>query len=226
MSYLVKGAFIEYGTDFLGPVPNVVIFQFNPESLSRNIQIPQRPTGSKGRETSQAGELPVEKITLKAYFSAADELGSRNRLARTFGIGPRLAALEKMSRPENPDSPFSKAIDEIGDTIFSGSNKNLDQLVTQPIPREKYPRILFIWGLTRVLPVIIDSLSINEQEYDNRLNPVRAEVSLGLSVITIDKCSDDKVARGAVTYSTLAKDSQATANLANQVSQVIDLIPF
>ena len=62
MPYLLKGALIEYGSDFLGPIPNVVIFQFNPESLTRNIQIPNRPTGAGSRETTQAGDIPVEKI--------------------------------------------------------------------------------------------------------------------------------------------------------------------
>lgn len=223
MPYLLKGALIEYGTDFLGPIPNVVIFQFNPESLSRTIEIPARPTGATSRETSQAGEVPVERINLTAHFSAADQLGENNVLVRTFGIGPRLAALEKMVRPhQSPGGLIGEALDAIGDAIFGGGTDN----PTQPIPRESYPRILFIWGLTRVLPVIIDSLSINEQEYDSLLNPIRAEVTLGLSVITLGECSDDELAKGALSYSNLAKDTQAAANLANTASQVVDLIPF
>jgi hypothetical protein len=223
MPYLLKGALIEYGSDFLGPLPNVVIFQFNPESLTRNIQIPTRPTGATGRETSQAGEKPVEKITLTAHFSAADQLKSNNPLARAFGIGPQIAALEKMVHPAGKiSSLIGEAIDAIGDTIFGGG----DTGPTQPIPREKYPRILFIWGLTRVLPVVIDSMNITEQQYDNLLNPIQAEVSLGLSVLTIDPCSDDLVAKGAIEYTNLAKEAQAIANLANTAQQVADIIPF
>ena len=71
---LVRGALIEYGTDLLGPIPNVVIFQFNPESLSRSLQIPQRPTGPTQRETTQAGQKTFEKISFKAHFSAANML--------------------------------------------------------------------------------------------------------------------------------------------------------
>ena len=66
---LLRGALIEYASDFLGPLPNLVIFQFNPDTLTRNFQIPQRPTGAASRETSQAGEIPVEKINLTASFS-------------------------------------------------------------------------------------------------------------------------------------------------------------
>lgn len=224
MSYLLRGALIEYGSDFLGPIPNVVIFQFNPESLSRSIEIPQRPSGSGSRETDQAGDVPVEKITLKAYFSAADKLKDDNVLARTFGIGPQLAALEKMTRPAGAISgAIGQAIDAVGDAIFAGGNAGEP---TQLIAREKYPRILFIWGLTRVLPVTIDSMSIDEKKFDNMLNPVQAEVSLGLTVKIVDPHSDDMVAKGASEYSELAKDAQAVANLANTVSQAIDLIPF
>lgn len=223
MAYLLRGALIEYKSDFLGPLPNVVIFQFNPESLTRNLQIPPRPTGATARETSQAGEVPVETITLTAHFSAADQLGKDDNLARTFGIGPQLAALEQMVHPAGRiGEVLVEAVDAIGDAIFGGG----DGTPRQPIPREQYPRILFIWGLTRVLPVVIDSMSVTEQHFDHLLNPIQAEVALGLSVMTLDPCSDDRVARGALGYSNLAKKSQAVANLANTAPQAVDLIPF
>lgn len=223
MTYLLKGALIEYASDFLGPIPNVVIFQFNPESLTRTIQIPPRPSGSGSRETSQAGEVPVEKISLTAHFSAADELKDKETLARGFGIGPRLAALEKMVRPAGKLSGLLGAgIDAIGDVIFGGG----DEAPTQPIPRETYPRLLFIWGATRVLPVVVESMTITEQEYDFLLNPVRAEVSLGLAVVALSQCLDDNIAKGALEYSNIAKDAQAIANLANTVTEAMDLIPL
>lgn len=224
MAYLLRGALIEYKSDFLEPLPNIVIFQFNPESLTRNIQIPSRPTGATGRETSQAGEVPVEKISLTAHFSAADQLNEDNFLARQFGIGPRLAAVEQMVHPTGKVSGLvGGAIDAIGDAIFGGGDAAAP---TQPIPREQYPRILFIWGRTRVLPVVVDTMSVTEQHFDHLLNPIQAEVSLGLSVITNSPCSDDKVAKGAIEYSNLAKETQAIANLANTASQAVDLIPF
>lgn len=223
-TYLLKGALLEYGSDFLGPIPNVVIFQFNPESLSRDIQIPTRPTGSESRETHQAGDIPVENISLTAHFSAADYLDTNHPLARAFGIGPQLAALEKMVHPAGRLSGLiGEGLDRIGQAISSRS----DSQPRQPIPREAYPRILFIWGITRILPVVITSMGINEQHYDHRLNPVQAEVSLGLSVITLDPCSDDIIARGAIEYSNLAKDGQAIANLANTVyEQIEEIIEF
>ncbi|MCY1515909.1 hypothetical protein D9M68_505130 [compost metagenome] len=143
-------------------------------------------------------------------------------LAELFGIGPQLAALEKMVLPSAKLAGLiGAALDAIGDALGGG-----DDAPAQPIPREKYPRILFIWGLTRVLPVTIDSMGITELEYDALLNPTRAEVDITLSVIAVDDCSDDMLAKGALEYSTLAKEAQAIANLANTAEQIVELIPL
>lgn len=225
MPFLMRGAMIEYGSDFLGPLPNVVIFQFNPESLTRTIQIPARPSGAAARETTQAGEPSIEKITLKAQFSAADGMGTGNVLARTMGVGPRLAALEKMVNPASKLSGLiGAAIDAVGDALGLGGGA--DDAPRQAIPREKYPRILFIWGPFRVLPVVIESMSITELQYDFLLNPIQADVSIGLAVNAIDNCSDDTVGKGALEYSNMAKDAQAMLNLANTIEQIAELIPF
>jgi hypothetical protein len=227
MTYLMRGALIEYASDFLGPLPNVVIFQFNPETLTRVIQIPTRPTGATARETSQAGEIPVERITLKAQFSAGQILGDGDRvpkaIARAVGVGPQLAALEQMVRPTDIIGGLvGQAIDAIGDALGIGGGDP----PTQPVPREQYPRILFIWGLTRVLPVIIESMTITEQQYDNLLNPVEAEVSLGLAVIDVANCSDDQVAKGAQEFTAIAQEALAVSNLLVTAPLVRDLIPF
>ena len=218
---LLRGALIEYASDFFGPLPNLVIFQFNPDTLTRNISIPQRPTGANSRETSQAGEIPVERINLNAHFSAADQLDTGNIIAKELGIGPQLAALEKMVYPSNLiGGLLGEALDKIGDALgFGGS----DDVAKQPIPREKYPRILFIWGKTRILPVLIESMSITEQQYDSSLNPIQAEVALTLAIASNP---EDKVGKGALKYSNIAKEAQAIVNLANTVELAIDLIPF
>lgn len=221
---LLRGALIEYGTDLIGPIPNVVIFQFNPESLTRSLQIPQRPTGATQRETTQAGERTFERISFKAHFSAANMLDEDKALAKMFGIGPQLSALEKMVLPSSKIAGLiGAALDAVGDALGVGGG---DDAPAQPIPREKYPRILFIWGLTRVLPVTIDSMTITELEYDTVLNPLRAEVDLQLSVIAIDECSDDVLGKGALEFTTMAKEAQAIANLANTAEQIVELIPL
>lgn len=223
MGFLMRGALIEYGSDFMGPIPNVVIFQFNPETLSRTVQIPPRPTSATSRETTQAGQPSIEKITLKASFSAADEFGENKVLARLFGVGTRLAALEKMVFPSNDLlAAIGAALGAAAGAVGLGG----DSEPRQKIPRQKMPRILFIWGPYKILPVVLESMSITEQQYDFLLNPVQAEVSLTMAVNAIDKCTDDMVGKGALTYSNMAKDAQAMANLANTAEQIVELIPF
>ena len=220
----LRGALVEYGSGLMGPIPNVVIFQFNPESLSRQLQIPQRPTGANHRESTQAGEVTFERITLKAHFTAADMLADDKALAKLFGIGPQLAALEKMVLPSSKLAGLVGAvIDAVGGALAGAASSTPP---AQPIPREAYPRILFIWGLTRVLPVTIDSMRIGELEYDALLNPLRAEVDIAMSVIAVDETSDDTLARGALEFSSIAKEAQAIANLANTAEQIVELIPI
>ncbi|HEY8613420.1 MAG TPA: hypothetical protein VIL69_19325 [Roseomonas sp.] len=223
MALRLRGALVEYGTGLIGPIPNIVIFQFNPETLNRTMKIPERPSGATARERSQAGEKTFETIGLKAHFSAADMLNDDKVLARAFGIGPQLAAMEKMAQPSAKiEGLIGQAIDAVAGALGGGKKKD----VTQPIPRESFPRILFIWGLTRVLPVTIDSMQISELEYDALLNPIRAEVDLGMTVTAVDGCSDDWLAKGALEYSGIAKEAQAIANLANTAEQIVDLIPI
>jgi hypothetical protein len=224
MSFLMRGALVEYGTDLIGPIPNVVIFQFNPEALSRSFTMPARAGAGSDRETGQSDEPTVETVGLRAHFSAIDALADDKVLAKMFGIGPQLAALEKMAIPGGKIAGLvGAAIDAIGDALGLGGDA---EPPTQPIPRQRMPRLLFIWGLTRVHPVRLESMKIEELEYDNLLNPIRAEVDVELSIIRVDDCSDDWLAKGAQTYSDLAKEAQAIANLANTAEQIVDLIPL
>ena len=221
---LTRGVILEYGSDFLGPLPNIVMFQFNPDSLSRSLQIPTRPERSRSPERNQTGDSPHETISLTAHFSAADQLNASNSLAIGFGIGPQLAALEQMVYPSSTLSGLiGAALDAIGAAIGGAGPTSP---ATQPIPRVALPRLLFIWGSTRVLPVEIGSMSITEQQYDNRLNPIQAEVALSLTIPTQEtfRVNDDAIGRGALEYTTLAKEAQAILNLANTAGQAVDLV--
>jgi hypothetical protein len=222
MSVLLKAALIEYGGDFLGPLPNVVVFQFNPLQVTRTLEVPPRPTGAGSRETSQAGEVPLEKLDLTASFSAADMLASNNVLARATGIASYLAALELMANAKAAEGGLlGAAIDAIGSLLGGGGAD-----ATQPIPREAYPRLIFIWGLTRVLPVMVTSMKITETQFDFLLNPIEAEVEIGLTVIRPDPCGKDLVAEGASIYTATAKEALAVANLANVAGEIADLVSF
>ena len=218
----MRGALVEYGQNLLGPVPNIVIFQFNPEQLTRTITIPQPPPTASAQprtETHATAAPPLES------FAAADDLGAGGAVGaipRLFGVGPQLAALEKMVYPQaTPGGLIGAAIDAIGSAL-SGAGTPAP---TQPVPRVALPRILFIWGPSRVLPVTITSMTITEQKYDMLLNPVQAEVKIGLQVSS-QAPADDTVGAGAYRYTQMIKDTQASLNLAKAIEFAADIIPF
>lgn len=216
------GALVEYGTDFLGPVPNVVIFQFNPESIARTFAIPPRAIDATQRETSQAGEPASERFTLNATFSAADQRNSGDSVGITMGVGPQLAALQAMVFPIRNQGLVAAVVDAIGAALSSSQGS----APTQPIPRQQTPKILFVWGAGRIVPVVIESLAITEQIYDGFLNPIEAEVAIGLAVITPGASANDPIGSGALAYTQLVQDGMTAINLANSASLVTHLIPF
>lgn len=222
VTYLLKGALVEYGAGLASKIPNIVIFQFNPEQITRTIEIPPRPTGASLREVNQAGEIPVERISLVAHFTTHEETARTNPVSLVVGIGPQLAALDKLVRPQGPISGLlSKAIDKVGDLISGGNGD-----ATQKVPREAYPRLLFVWGATRVLPVTIDSLQIIEKQYDALLNPTLAEVTITMTAIKPDPCSDDPIAKGAYWWTSAARDALALSNQAQNTLQILDIVHF
>jgi len=231
MSFFLRGALVEYGSDVLGPIPNIVVFQFNPEQISRTLNM-ARPSSAATTETARQTEAhqtsapPVESFTISAHFSAADDLGkggAASAIPRMFGIGPQLAALEKMVYPSGGiiSGAIGAVVDAIGDALGGGDGED-----TRRVPREQAPRILFIWGPSRVLPVEIRSMSITEQKFDPLLNPVQAEVSIGLQVASFPGNTDDTIGRGALMYTQTVKEAQVLLNLAKAVELAIDIIPF
>ena len=53
------------------------------------------------------------------------------------------------------------------------------------------PLCLFVWSKQRVVPVRVTDLSITEEAFDVSLNPIRAKVSLGLRVLSVDDLGFD-----------------------------------
>jgi hypothetical protein len=224
----LRGVLVEYGMNILGPIPNIVVFQFNPEQMTRTIVIPQPPAPASNQprtETHAAAAPPSESFEVSARFSAADDLGAGGAVSaipRLFGVGPQIAALEKMIYPQGtPGGLIGAAIDAVGSAI-SGPSATPP---SQPVPRVPLPRILFIWGPSRVLPVTITSMSIVEQKYDVLLNPIQAEVKIGMQVSS-QAPTDDMVGAGAYKYTQMVKDTQATLNLAKAIEFALDIIPF
>lgn len=224
MTRVIKGALIEYGSDFLGPLPNVVVFQYNVEELDRRFAIQRRETDetvpARQTEVHSAFAAPVESFTLTLKFDAADDLDADDPVATVFGVGPQLAALEKMANPAGTGALFGAVMDAVGALVGAATG------ATRPIPPERLPRLLFVAGPTRALPVQIASLSIRETLFDTELQPIRAEVSIGLEVVTFPPDSDDVIGQGALEYQKTVKDAQAVLNLGKAIPGVAEIIPF
>ena len=90
---------------------------------------------------------------------------------------------------------------------------------SQPGPYQlspnKLPTVLFFWGMYRILPVVITSLTITESEYDPLLDPVRADVSVNLQVLVLNQLQGDTLGRGAYHYSQGVKEVMAALQQAN-----------
>jgi hypothetical protein len=92
------------------------------------------------------------------------------------GLHPQLAALETMVHPTSATLVAANA------EAASGSLEIAPALA--PLP-------LFVFGPKRIVPVRITEMSITEEAFDVRLNPMRAKVSLGLRVLTVDDLGFD-----------------------------------
>lgn len=166
---VTKGAIV--GIDPVNPLASIVVFQYNPESVSRTLQA--RTVGAEGGAagpTRLAGP-PEETIKISAAIDAADQLARGDSTAESMGIYPTLSALEMLIYPKSALVIANEVLARIG--------------VIEVIPMEA-PLTLLIWGVRRIVPVRITEFSITEEAFDTELNPIRAKVDLGLRVLTYD----------------------------------------
>ncbi len=169
---LVKGGLVLIDPES-SAVVRIISLQYNPDSLSRTLQV--QATGDSGQR-SQALRLTgpaVETITLEAEVDATDQLEfpDQNPGAVRYGIFPQLAALETLVYPRS-------------DALI-GNNALADSGTLEIAPMET-PLALFVWSRNRVVPVRVTDFSITEEAFDPELNPIRAKVSLGLRVLSVD----------------------------------------
>ena len=163
---LMKGAIV--GIDIFNPVSSVILFQYNPETLTRTLQAQTAGQGGNSSEALRLRGAPQESITLDIEIDATDNLEKGENNATSMGIYPQLSALEMLIYP--------KSSLVIANTVLLAAG-------TIEIIPPMAPLTLFIWGPKRVLPVRLTSFRITEDAYDTNLNPIRAKVSLGLSVL-------------------------------------------
>jgi hypothetical protein len=166
---VAKGAIV--GIDVFNPLASLIVFQYNPETLTRSLQ-PQTAGGESGSARAEPLRLagpPVETLRLDVEIDATDQLERGDGIATSAGILPQLSALEMLLYP--------KSAVVIANTVLLATG------TIEIVPPEA-PFTLFVYGPKRVLPVRVTDFSITEEAHDPTLNPIRAKVSLGLRVLS------------------------------------------
>jgi hypothetical protein len=156
-------------------VLSVIALQYNPDSLSRTLQIQSTPGGQDGVRVDalRLRGPAVETIKLEAELDATDQLEfpNQNPDAVQYGLNPQLAQLEMLINPT------------VETLLADDSLANAGTL--EIIPLEQ-PLTLFVWSKSRVVPVRLTEFSVTEEAFDVNLNPIRAKISLGMRVLNID----------------------------------------
>ncbi len=207
---LTKGAIV--GVDLFNPLASVIVFQYNPNTLTRRLEAQTGQSGGAQSEVLRLSGAPAETIALEIEIDAADQLEVGDPLAETMGIYPQLSALEMLLYPKSAQVILNTALLAAG---------------TIEIIPPAAPFTLFIWGLKRVLPVRLDGFSITEEEYDPSLNPIRASASLSLRVLSYNDFNVTHPGFSIFMAHQLAKEVMATigsaANIAGSVSASFDI---
>jgi hypothetical protein len=171
---LVKGGIVTLDQD-TSVVLSVIALQYNPDSLTRSLQIQAMPGGSDGVRVDalRLRGPAIETIKLEAELDATDQLEFPTQYPVTaqYGLHPQLAQLEMLINPTVETLMSDDAMASAG--------------TLEIVPLEQ-PITLFVWSASRVVPVRLTDFSITEEAFDPNLNPIRAKLSLGMRVLSVD----------------------------------------
>lgn len=174
---LVKGGLVLIDPDS-AQVKRVIALQYNSDSLTRSLQVRTLGDGAERSEALRLTGPAIETLKLEAEIDATDQLEfpGQNPGVVEAGIAPQLAVLESLINPSAADLLARKALAAAG---------------TLEIAPMESALALFVWGANRIVPVRVTEFSITEEAFDPALNPIRAKVSLGLRVLTVDDLGFD-----------------------------------
>lgn len=194
---LIKGGLVQMDPT-TGATLQVIALQYNPDQLSRSLQV--QSSGTDGGDQSQALRLKgaaIETLKLETEIDATDylEFPDENPSTVQSGIHPQLAVLELLVQPRADALLANDAMARRG--------------VLEVLPIQT-PLTLFIWGKNRVVPVRITDLSITEEAFDTHLNPIRAKVSIGMRVLSVDDLGFDH--RGGTVFMSHLRNREVMAS--------------
>jgi hypothetical protein len=251
---LLKGALIQFSAPMLIPIPNIIIFQYNPESMTRTLT-PWAPAqhqvsyDDKGNvtESKLSGEQinqlaqpfdPQETFSLTLELDAADALEhpSSHPVAFVAGVADRIAAMEMLCYPPGAGALGGLLNVSVSVSIGSGGISASAGAAADVVERKEVPIVLFFWGPGRIVPVRITGFSVEEQQYSPLLYPIRAKVTIGLRVLDendlVNVEGDTKksaivaIAKACYKFTQAQKEALAMANLANSVESILGMLPI
>jgi hypothetical protein len=233
----LKGAFVQFIPTFLVPVPNIVMFQYNPETMT-HTWAPAAPemtaAGSKPNPLA-VNSLPGESFQFNLMMDSSDTIADGNPatagVAQATGLYSRLAALEMLLYPSGSFSAI-QLLGTVSSALDSAGKTGLAPDKAPAVPQYMMPVVLFVWGPGRIVPVRITSLTITEKLYDAQLlNPTQAEAQIGIQVLTPDEVAHLKpqslqdIATVAYDYSQGLRQALAVENVVNVEESIIGMLP-
>lgn len=169
---LIKGGIVLID-DTTGTVQRIISLQYNPDSVTRTLQVQGAGQESGDRLEALRLKAPAqETIKLDAEIDATDQLEHPDQypLTAQLGIYPTLAALETIIYPQSSLLVSNNALASMG--------------TLEVLPMEA-PLSLFVWSQQRIIPVRLTEFTITEEAFDPALNPIRAKISLGMRVLSV-----------------------------------------
>lgn len=179
-----------------GAVQRVIALQYNPDTLTRSLQV--KGVGAESGDRLEALRLkgpPVETFKVEAEIDATDQLEVADAQATQLGLHAVLAALEVIVYPTSATLQANNSAASAG---------------TLEIVAAEAPLVVFVFGPKRIAPVRFTEFSITEEAFDPALNPIRAKVSLSMRVMSIDDVGFDEKGGGLFMTYLQAKEQLAT----------------
>jgi hypothetical protein len=181
MAVAAKGMLFEYG---LSLPPLALIFDFNPEQISRSrsatIRMGNAPGARLGYDFStpletpraaQGVELQGESISITVLLDATDRMHGGDPVAGQFGVQPQIDTLRSMLEPKVQGPGGLQVLS----SITGGGARAFERHETASV-------LVFAWGV-QFLPVFLTEVSQNEALHLPNLAPYRAEMTLTMQII-------------------------------------------
>jgi len=228
--WLLSGALIVLNDATIVPIPSMIPFQYNPATLSRSIEpyTPRDQEGEqKGRTVRAQPGPPTETITLALELDATDFLEDpgNHPVGSVVGVSSPIASMEKIMHPTG--SVITALIGAITSLLGIGGGASA-------VPRSEVPVVLFFWGPSRIVPVRVTNLTIEEQAHTPLLYPFQATARLSMRVLSPADFPDDsllaggrarslaeKIAVAAYEWTSLNRDVISAAGLVDTVAGII-----